>query len=93
MKSQFLPVTQGMFFEYHSEMKAEFRALHCRRDSFEKRMDVFEQRMDALESRMGAFEDRFDSLNLKIDSMDKKGDAHFHEIKLLIEDQNARDKA
>ena len=73
-----VPVTQEMLYNVRDQL------LH-NSHSLEHRMEAFEHRMDAFEHRMDAFDHKLDALDQKIDS-------RFNELKVLIEEQNARNR-
>lgn len=77
-KSSDLYVTQEQFKEGIAELKSSIVSVDHKVDSLESRMDSLDSRMDSLES--------------KFDSKFEKVFEHLHGIKLLVEEQNARNK-
>lgn len=84
-RSKHLPATQGMLYEFREEMRAEFKA---QSREISSRFKEHESRFDKVDARFKEVEARFDKVDARFDRVDMS----LHQIKLLVEEQNARNK-
>ena len=92
-----LPATQGMLYETREELKSEMRGLQYQLNSLQQSMEARFSQVDAkfssMDSKFRSIDAKFSSIDSRFSSIDaklSKMDASLHEIKLLVEEQNAR---
>ena len=91
-RSRDLPASMGMLYEVRDEMRSGFRAVDFRMNGLEKRMDGLNSRMDGLDSRMDGLDSRMGAFDHKLDRHHAETQAKLHQMHLLLEEQNARNK-
>ena len=101
-----VPVTVELFKEFQNAFNSKFMSFDKKFTSLEKMMRSFGERFDSIDKRFDSIDKRFDSIDKRFDSVDKRFDSidqkidsvrdelkgEIHEVKLLNEEQNSRNK-
>lgn len=69
-----------------------FEAIDKRFDSIDIKFEAIDKRFDSIDKRFEAMDKRFDSIEMKLDSFIEEMRADRHQMKVLMETQEARNK-
>lgn len=89
-RAQDVPVTQKMLYLVRDELKADIKSLEHKINA---RFEGQNSKFKSIDSRFESIDARFESIDARFESIDSKLEkltAEFHSMKLLIEEQNAK---
>lgn len=94
-----LPVTQGMLLATQKMLSASIRSVNKKTESIDmkigsmdKRFESIDKRFDSIDKKFESIDKRFDSMDLKLQSFIEEIRADRHQIKILVETQESRNK-
>lgn len=71
-------------------MDARFDSIDSKIQSMDARFDSVDSRMDSLDSKIDSVDSKIDSVELRLNSKFEDIKSDIHQVKLLVEEQNAR---
>ncbi len=93
------PVTLAFMREFRAEMMSQFAAIDKRFEQVDARFEQMDARFEQMEARFDQVDARFEQVEAKIKQVDAKIDqvaadtkTGIHQVKLLVEEQNLRNK-
>ncbi len=86
------PVTLGFMREFRAEIMSRFSAIDARFDGIDARLDGIDARLDGVDARFEGVDARANGLEAKIDEAIAEMRTMNHQTKLLVEEQNLRNK-
>ncbi|MEK6554184.1 MAG: hypothetical protein AABZ31_03000 [Bdellovibrionota bacterium] len=86
------PVTLGFMREFRAEIASRFFEVEARFEQADARIDETNSRFDGVNARIDGTNARIDRLEAKIDQAVAEMKTMNHQMKLLIEEQNLRNK-
>lgn len=74
------------------QVDARFEQMEARFDQVDARFEEMEARFEQVDARIKSTDSRFDQMDAKIEQFHAETQAAIHQVKLLVEEQNLRNK-
>lgn len=91
-KASDVPVTQGMLLEAQKMVINAIKSVNTKIGSMDKKFDYIDFKIESIDKRFDSIDKRFDSIEMKLDSFIEEMRADRHQMKVLMETQESRNK-